>query len=267
MADERDIFPDGPLELPGEPTRHAPIPKQPTRKPGKKMLTIILVILVLAALGFGIKKLFLSSSKEPAANQQTANTETVDQPEAGGMDVPDVTETQVFTADYPRIELTHPTSWKITAKDDGVRLESPAFTYQAGDGMDVEGHFRIYIRQGARTKDSEYIGRGVAIKKTEKLVYSEPAVGQREETNLSFFGLDTSDHFAYFFVAGNYELKKDDTLGPDYGTESETYIIAGGYSAPALKDDLATNKVSLDYYDQTNAYAQAMEILSSLKVL
>ncbi len=68
-------------------------------------------------------------------------------------------------------------------------------------------------------------------------------------------------------IAGNFSLQKDESLGPEYGREPETYIIAGGYSSTELTDDLATNQVGLEYFSQTNAYKQAIEILKSLKIL
>ena len=67
-------------------------------------------------------------------------------------------------------------------------------------------------------------------------------------------------------VAGNFQLNKGDTLGPDYGKEPETFIVTGGYSSSVLTDDLATNKVPLDSYRQTNAYKQAIAIIKSLKL-
>ncbi len=101
----------------------------------------------------------------------------------------------------------------------------------------------------------------------EKLIYVSPAPNQRPETNLSFFGLDSSDHFAYFMIAGNFSLVKDESLGPEYGTEPETYIITGGYSSNELAEDMATNPVPLEYFSTTTAYKQAIEIIKSLKIL
>jgi hypothetical protein len=147
-----------------------------------------------------------------------------------------------------------------------VRLESPDFSYQTTSKGTVTGNFRIYIRKGARTVDGKYIGRGYAFQPSEKLVYAQPALGQRADTYLSLFGLDTPDNFAFFLIAGNYNLNKGDTLGPDYGKEIDTYIIAGGFSAKDQKDDLATNPVSTEMVKISNAYKQAQVILKSLQL-
>ena len=148
----------------------------------------------------------------------------------------------------------------------GIRIESTAFTFPAKYQGETSGNFRIYIRQGARKVDGTYIGRGYAVKPSEKLTYTQPAVGQRTETLLSSFGYDTTDNFAYFLIAGNFQLALGDTLGPNYGTEADTYIITGGYTSPTAVDDLATIPVALTYYQTTKAYRQALIILGSLQL-
>jgi len=67
-------------------------------------------------------------------------------------------------------------------------------------------------------------------------------------------------------IAGNFQLNTGETLGPSYGKESETFIVAGGYSAKDLTDDMATNKVPTQGYNQTNAYKQALDIVKSLQL-
>ena len=165
-----------------------------------------------------------------------------------------------------RLELKYPDNWTVTeTTDNGLRIESPEFSYQTIDKGDVTGYFRIYIRKSARSSDGKYIGRGVALQPSEKLVYSQPTISQRKETSLTLFGLDTTDHFAYFLLTPNFQLNTGETMGPNYGKEIEAYIIGGGYSTKTLTDDLATYKVSKDGLTQKNSYKQAIEIIGSLK--
>lgn len=269
MTDGDNQIPNGPMELPGEPDNSS-LPYQPKSSgfSRKRVVLVIAGLLVLGGIGFGAA---LVLNKDESAAPQTAATDssktgtgssTVD-------DVPGADGTKTFKADFPRIEFTYPSNWEAVAntEQEGVRIESPEFSYTSVNGGKIKGNFRIYIRQGARDQDSKYIGRGIAALPSEKLAYVDPPAGQRTETNLSFFGLDTSDNFAYFLIAGNFSLQKDESLGPDYGKEPETYIITGGYSSDELTDDLATNPVPLDYFNQTNAYKQAIEILKTLKLL
>lgn len=270
MADDSESLLGGPLELPGEePHISRPVNKPPQRrKISKKLLLIILVLLILAGAAFGIWKFLEKDAKQSISNQsktkQAQPFQTQTTPRES--DVPEVADTKNFQSDALGLELTYPDTWTVNEANGGVRVESPEFRYTTPDKGEVSGNFRIYIRKGARTADSKYIGRGVAIKPSEKLTYNQPTASQRKDTLVTQFGLDVPDNFAYFFVAGNFNLNKGDTLGPDYGKEPETFIVAGGYSAKELTDDMATNKISLDSYSQTNAYKQAIDIIKSLKL-
>ncbi len=253
---QKSIY-DVPMDLPGD--------KPPKNlRPPKKFVYAVLGIAVLAGLVFAGWELFGSKNNnqgpiaQPTAEpQQAVNTNN---------DVPQATNTKSYESDTIGIKLNHPDTWKVTESGGGVRLTSPNFTYQAVDGTEIDGHFRIYIRLGARSVDGKYIGRGVAIKPSEKLKYSDPLPGQRETTLLSSFGLDKTDNFGFFLIAGNFDLKKGDTLGPDYGKEADAFIVSGGYSSYELKDDMATSMMPAESYDQTNAYKQAVGIVQSLQL-
>lgn len=256
---------DDPLDLPDEPaSSHAParpfVLKHSNRK---KYLFVGLAVFLALGIVFAVLKMTNKDKKPSTASSPAAATETKVVPK----DIPDANETKQYENGPMGLTLTYPTTWTATeTADSGVRIESPLFSYQNLDRNSISGNFRIYIRKGARPVDSKYIGRGVAIKPSEKLVYKEPAVGQRADTLLSLFGLDTSDNFAYFFVAGNFQLKMGETLGPDYGKEPETFIVAGGFSSKDLKDDMATNPVSVDLINTSNAYKQAIDIIKTLQL-
>lgn len=269
MPDDAESPLGGPLELPGgeHSSKRSSHKHRSTRRVGKKLLIGICALVVLAGLGYVGKKLINSSGDQTkttsTSKQQSGTNNTSGKPS----DVPNNPATKTFKSDVLGLELTYPTSWTVSeTTDNGLRVESPEFSYQTTDKGDVAGNFRVYIRKGTRPADSKYIGRGVAIQPSEKLTYIQPTSTQRKDTNLSLFGLDTTDQFAYFLVAGNFQLKKGDTLGPGYGKEPETYIVVGGYSSNALTDDLATNKVPLDSFAQKNAYKQAIEVIKSLKL-
>lgn len=270
MSDGSDSLLGGPLKLPGEPSRNI-APRRPKRHlPWKKISLAGGLVVLIAGLALGAVKLLGRKDTARPPTNQSAATDTAQPAESSqqtGSDVPDATELKTFKSDFPRVEFSYPSSWTVTENDNGVRIESPEFSYETIDAGKISGNFRVYIRTGARPADSAYIGRGVALEPSEKLTYSQPASSQRTETNLTLFGLDTSDHFAYFLIAGNFALQKNETLGPDYGKEPETYIITGGYSSEDLADDMATHKVPQNYAKQTKAYEQAINIIKSLKLL
>lgn len=258
------------VDISGEPLRDFQSNHDKKGFSKQKIIIVIVGLVVLLAIGFGLALITSSGSEAPnkIPDQSSSNKQSPSSSSAND-DVPAVQTTKKFKSDFPRIEFTYPENWNVKAERDeeGVRVESPEFDYQSINGNKIKGHFRIYIRQGARQVDSKYIGRGIASLPSQKLSYTEPPAGQRPETNLSFFGIDSSDHFAFFLIAGNFSLQKGESLGPEYGTEPETYIITGGYTTNELTDDLATNPVPLEYFGQTNAYKQAIEIIKSLKLL
>lgn len=245
--------------------RAAYAPKPGKKRSGKIMKWLLLAVIglvVVAGIGFAVWKFVLNKPK----TTPVATAPAVTQPKKVVNDIADEPLSKDYSSTALSVAFKYPEGWKASEASGGIRIESPNFTYQDATNTDVSGNFRIYIRQGARTIDGKYIGRGVAIKPSEKLTYTQPAIGQRTDTLLSSFGLDTSDNFAFFMIAGNFQLQKEDTLGPDYGKEAETYIVAGGYSTSAAIDDLATTPVSINYYATTNAYKQAHAIIASLKL-
>lgn len=239
----------------------------PPEKKSKKRLFIIVggVIAVLVVLGAAWK---LIPSKDqldnptPQTSQDTQKQTTTSRNE----DVPESTKTKDYSNGFLGLKLKYADTWTVSEAENGVRLESPTFTYTSQNKGAVSGNFRVYIRKGARQQDGKYIGRGYAIQPSEKLAYSEPAPGQLAETNLTLFGLDEPTDFGFFMIAGNYSLQKGDTLGPDYGKEQETYIIAGGFSDPSLTDDLATNTVDPNVLPTSRAYKQGLDIVKSLSL-
>lgn len=240
----------------------------PPQKSKRRWYLMACVVLALALVGFALWKFVLSD--KPAAEPAQLTTQTSNDRSGEGNpaseDVPEATSTKEYSNGFLGLKLTHPDTWTATEAENGVRLESPSFTYHTEAKGNVSGYFRIYIRKGARSQDGKYIGRGYAIQASEKLAYTNPAPGQLAETNLSLFGLDEPTDFAFFMIAGNYSLQKGDTLGPNYGKEIDTYIIAGGFSEKALTEDLATNPVDPDLLKTSRAYKQAIDIVKSLNL-
>lgn len=237
---------------------------QLVKKPHKSLklpLIILGVLIVLAAAGFAGWNIFLNKPADtPVPSTPKAETPKVIS------DAPSAQATETYSSSALSVSFKYPKTWKISEATGGIRIESPDFTYRSISAGDIAGNFRVYIRQGSRNVDGVYIGKGIAIKTSDKLVYTQPAPGQRADTLLSFFGENGIDNFSFFLIAGNFQLALGDTLGPDYGKEPDTYIVAGGYSSTSAVDDLATIPVSTDYYATTNAYKQAVAIIASLQL-
>lgn len=231
----------------------------------KKTIIWIGIIIIVSAIGYEAFRVFTKKHITPVkqVTTQTLQQEIASVPK----DVPDAGTTKPYANPALSLKLSYPDTWKVTeTTDQGVRVESPEFSFISNEQGSQTGVFRIFIRKGARASDSKYIGRGYALAQSEKLNYTNPAADQRKDTLITQFGLDEPTNFAYFFIAGNFQLSKGDTLGPSYGSEPETYIISGGYSGPKLTDDMATYTVASDMPTTSNAYKQAVTIISSLQL-
>lgn len=254
---------DQALDLPGGDSRpaathdFAPVKRRPRLK---KPLIILVLLLLLGGLAYG--GLHLLDSPQPAT---VADNEPVaKQPPAEK--TPSTAELKTYTAETLAVEFKYPADWKVSEKDAGITVTAPDFEFPTVDGANQTGTFRIYIRNGARANDSKYIGRAVVIQPTEQLVYSQPNPNQRKQTELSFLGYDDTSSFAFVMITPGFKLQKGQTLGAKYGSEASAYIIAGGYSTAANKDDLSFQPVPTASFMNSTAYKQAIDILKSLKV-
>lgn len=251
VVSAEDVSPTSPAE---------PVEGKP---PFSRKRFILVVIIVLAALGIGFLgyTLLFATKDKASPNQSNSSSQDGD----GGSDFSN-SLTETFSSATLRLELRYPTDWTVEEMDRGVRIESPAFGYETLEKGQVDGKFKVYIRKGARSVDSKYLGRGYAIAPSEKINYSEPATGQREDTYLTAFGLDTPDNFGYFLVQGSYDLKKGETLGPKFAKEIDSYLIFGGYGADDIDDDMGSNEIDAASYVQSDEYKLAVEIIKSLKL-
>lgn len=241
------------------------VPKPPKLKKSPKGLMVVLVVIgVLALAGALGWFFFMRDSGQPAQQSQAPAAEET---QASDDDVPEATNTETFTSDPYRATFMYPKTWEVTENNDNsILVQSENFTYKTVSGESKEGNFRVAIRKGATTADSEIIAKGVAIQASEKLIYTAPAPGQRTETNLSLFGKDKVDNFSFLLITSNFTLQKGDTLGPNFGKETDAFLISGGYSETGLEPGLATNQVSVDGAKSTNAYKQAIAIIQSLQI-
>lgn len=261
-----DDIPDS--EMPPAPVLDDELPPQPPKlkkSPKKGLMVVLVVILVLAVAG-ALGWFFLLRNQDQPAQQQS-QTPAVEKPAATD-DVPEASNTETFTSSPYRITFQYPKTWTVTEdNDNSFLIQSQEFTYKLASGESKKGNFRVYVSKPADAADSAIIAKGVAIQPSTKLVYKKPTPAQRTDTNLSLFGLDTENNFAFLLITGNFALQKGDTLGPNFGKEIETILIGGGYSDPSLTQGMATNPVPVEGAQDTNAYQQAIAIIESFEIM
>lgn len=256
---EKDFGPSpGQMELPGKQLHKSSPSFKPSKRSTKKLIQGVLALaIILAVSSAGYFGWSLLSDSKGSTEPEQAQEQTQQTPESP--------LSESYTSGDLRLDFKYPEGWNVTEGAGGIRVESPEFSYQTNDGS-AQGYFRVYIRQGARDVDSKYIGSGQTIAPSQKIDYTDPVPGQRKDTYLSVFGQGESASFNFFLVQGNFKLKQGDTLGPDFGTEPDAYIIAGGYSSEDNSEDLQMSSVPAGSYADDNAFKQAVEIIKSLQL-
>lgn len=258
------------VTLPDEEATYRPPSPHKNRKSPPFLLIGLIVAAVIIGAGVAAFLTMRNGDGEDVATPAVEAPETDPEPTPADAEGDATTDFNLEEArsTMPRMEFRYPDTWDLYQQDNAVWFESPALSFITSAGEQIDnGFFRLYIRQGARDIDSQYIARGIASRSSQQLTYVNPATDQREDTFLQFFGQDSGANTAFIMVSGNFELSPGDTLGPGFGADGESYIIVGGYTSGALEDDLATHPVSSEYFTSTNAYDQAVDIIKSLRLL
>ncbi len=164
------------------------------------------------------------------------------------------------------IDFKYPTGWKVNEDTGEITVTSPKTKIEDFGGENIETEFKILIKQGADQSDSEYLGRGFAVTKSMPVKYSDPAAGQRKKSFITDFGLDSSDNFAYFVLQGNFELEKDETLGPDFAKEADAILISGGFYGEDSEDKTKLVYLDPEVYQANETYLTAVEIVKTLRL-
>ena len=232
--------------------------------PGNKKKYFILLFILILVLGGGFAawKFLLNRSDQPSAQPSPAaesQAKTAPEDTAGE-------PTEEYTSDSLMIDFKYPTGWKVKEGSDSITISSPEAEVATVEGDTTSAEFKLMIKQGADRSDSEYLGRGLALKKSSSLKYSDPATGQRKKTFITDFGLDSSDNFAYFVVEGNFELEKDETLGPDFAKEPDAILVSGGFYTKGSAGENKLVATGSETYASNEFYKSAVEIVKTLQL-
>lgn len=229
----------------------------------KKYLVMISVfVLIIAAGGFAAWK-FLLSEERPGTQEVPAEES---QPENNAKITPDGELSQEYKSDRLLIDIKHPASWKVDEDSGEITVYSPEAEIADSSGKSIPAEFRLLIKLGATETDSEYLGRGFAIAKSEPIKYTDPSPNQRNSSLITGFGLDSSSHFAYFVVQGNFNLSKDETLGQDFASEADEVLVSGGFYSKDSEDETKLVALDTDTYKENETYQTAVEIVKTLRL-
>ena len=238
----------------------------PNQNPGsgkkKYLIAALLLTVIFAGAGFAAWKLF-SKKDNQAVNPSPAGT--VSQGNVAS-ESPANELTQEYTSDRMLIDFKYPADWKVDELSREITIYSPAVELADVNGDNFMAEFRVLVKQGAGETDSEYLGRGLAIKESRPIKYTDPSSNQREKSLVTDFGLDSSAYFSYFVVQGNFNLKKDETLGLDFAGEADEILVSGGFYSKDSKDKTKLISLEADAYENNKLYLTAIEIVKTLRL-
>ncbi|MEX2014481.1 MAG: hypothetical protein WD885_00915 [Candidatus Saccharimonadales bacterium] len=236
-------------------------PKKNHSNTKKYLIIAIAVLVVLSAGGFGAWKFLLSDDN--TSNQTEPEAES---PSNANEEVSINELTEEYSSDRLLIDFKYPANWKVDEDSGEIIVYSPEEEITDIGGENVSGEFKILIKQGADKSDSEYLGRGFAVGKSQPFKYSDPTASQREESFITDFGLDASDNFAYFVAQGNFELKKNETLGSDFAGKADEVLVSGGLYSKGSEDKTKLVSLNPKDYLSNETYLLAIEIVKTLRL-
>lgn len=223
------------------------------------LISGFLIIIIAAGIFFYPK--FQNKSKEASTGTSTSN-----QSQAVVPPQDDNALTENYTGDKIPVDFKYPQDWKVVEDGGYIKVMSPKQTVTDVKGNSIPASFTLFIKQGADKNDSSYLGNGYATNNSESIKYTDPAPGQRPETYNTNFGLNKSDNFTFFIVQGNFNLKKDDTLGPNYASEPDSILILGGYDKGDKSGNSSLISLSLESYQTDKNYQAAVSIVKTIKL-
>lgn len=229
----------------------------------KKYLIAATILIIIGAGGFALWKFVLADNQPSDQSTPIASEE---QSEEANDDKPANVLSQEYSSDSLMIDIKHPANWKVDESSGEIIVYSPAQEVEDASGESLASEFRVLIKQGAGEPDSEYLGRGFAISKSEPIKYTDPASSQREESFLTNFGLDSPAYFSYFVVQGNFNLKKDETLGKDFASGADEILVSGGFYSKDSEDKTQLVSLDPDKFQANETYKTAIEIVKTLRL-
>jgi cytoskeletal protein RodZ len=232
---------------------------QSKRAPKRLILIIGAVVAVIAIAGIGVWLLF--GNKKPA--QSATNSSQTTQESAETAQASSTPKT--FKSTTLNIEFTYPGTWKMRENADKsqIMLTSPQVSYQKS-GVSTKGIFTLKMRTSIVPQAMQTTLQSIsAVKKSEVIAYTSPTEQQRQYTSLSFGGKGTN--MSLLMVTGGSEFVPGDTFASGLDLQGAFYLFAGGYGSDP-NDSLIFDSVPLSSFVGTTAYAEAVDIIKSVKV-
>ncbi|MGH7157830.1 MAG: hypothetical protein ACREGD_02005 [Candidatus Saccharimonadales bacterium] len=251
-----------------QPPHHLHTGKPGRKRPGKKPLVIIGVVLVVATLTAAGVLFFLKQRGDKATtaeqNQTTQQTEETSEPT---LPPAEAAQLQTHKSETLKVEIAHRKDWTVAEDAEKKLLTLTSPKVALNNGSDRKDPFTLKIGFGASPDAQRNIGNATAVRDSLLVGYDAPTENQRHYTNVSYAGPpgEETTFFEFFIVTGSVAFKAGDPFGKSIIINSGDFLIRGGFGAD-VQNQLTYEQVPTAELEQYPVYEQALAIVKSLKV-
>jgi hypothetical protein len=181
----------------------------------RKVLIGLLVLLLLAAIGFAVYWFVVRKDAKPATNDSTSNSNSQQSSKAEDKSAI-TTETEHHASGYFTLEFDYPKDWKVVDENGSGKItaRSPALELKDGSGQTITGQALLIIRNKQQPMPEFDKGNSIAVRESEKIAYTKPSSVQRGSTYLSFlqFASSKQSQLDGLYITGDVGYQKDQAI-------------------------------------------------------
>jgi hypothetical protein len=182
----------------------------------RKLGIVLAVLLVLAAIGFGVYWMFLRDDGKADDSSQNAN----DLPATSQVEEQQPTiseETEHYASQGFMLEFDYPSDWTVQEESGGGVLTaiSPNLQLKSAEGKPITAKVVFTIRNKQQPMPEFDNGNSVAVRESEKIDYTKPSSVQRGSTYLSFLRYATTQSpngLDGIYVTGDVGYQKNQAI-------------------------------------------------------
>lgn len=184
------------------------------KHPKRRLFIILIVLIILAGIGYGINWYF-SGSKKPLVYKPTGQT-VAHNSVATENKTSSKPATRSYTASDFNLSFNYPEGWTVFNGGSGpMTVTSPSMQLTAADGQKVTGLVIMTIQPQGQLPAAFSAGTALAVLNSQIMTYTQPTTSQPSQAYLSFvqyYSTNTKGGLDGIYLTGNYGYQKDQVI-------------------------------------------------------